>query len=402
MPVFEYIAANAAERTIQGTLIADSPAVGRQRLREQGLRILTFAPARTHTPSIVLSRWRGRRARDEVAEAARYLALLLRAGVPLAEALDVLTRRSHGRLTFVLKSVRDRITSGRGLAEALAEHPRCFDSLMISAVRVGELTGSLAETLADLAESLETQEKLRGQLTQALTYPLILCVLGVGVVLFLMTRVIPQLMGVLAAAGRELPASTKLLKSASDFMLGHWMGLLLATAAAVTACLLAYHSERGKRFLHAAQLRVPVLGDLIAKALVARFAQQMAVLLKTGVPFLEAVRTVARLTQHRVLRDELAALGTSVEGGRELAASVSGSRVFPPVVVHLLAVGQDAGELPAMLAQLKTGYETEVRLALQRFVAVLEPLLIVLLAGGIGFVVFACLMPILEATRTIQ
>lgn len=402
MPVFEYIAANAAERTIQGTLIADSPAAGRQRLREQGLWIVAFAPVRRRPPSRLLARWRGRRARDEVAEAARYLALLLRAGVPLAEALDVLTQRTYGRLTRVLKSVRDRITSGQSLAEALAEHPGWFDSLMISAVRVGELTGSLAETLADLAESLETQEKLRGQLTQALTYPLILCVLGLGVVLFLMTHVIPQLMGVLTAAGRELPASTRLLKSASDFMLGHWMALLMATTAAVTACLLAYHSERGKRFLHTAQLRVPVLGDLIAKALVARFAQQMAVLLKTGVPFLEAVRTVAKLTPHRVLRGELAALGTSIEGGRDVSTSVTGSRVFPLVVVHLLAVGQDAGELPTMLAQLKMGYETEVRLSLQKFVAVLEPLLIVLLAGGIGFVVFACLMPILEATRSIQ
>ncbi|MCC7291871.1 MAG: type II secretion system F family protein [Phycisphaerales bacterium] len=401
MSVFQYTALNPTQQVLSGTLLAETPAEGRQSLRDQGLRILEFVPAKARERSRLLT-LSSRRRREQVAESARYLSLLLRSGVPVVEALDVLTRKRRSALTTVLKQVRDRVTGGQNLAEALGEHPKWFDAVFVSAAHVGERSGCLEEALADLAQHLESSEKLRGQVTGALTYPLILVVLATAVVIFLMSRVIPQLLTVLQASGKPLPASTQFLKAFSDTLTQHSV-LLVVMVAAFAACgTLVYRSPKGRLLIHAWQLRLPVAGTLIGKTVVARFAQQMCLLLRTGIPFVDAVRTVRPMTSHRVLQKELEALERSVESGGAIASSVENSAVFPPVVVHLLAVGQDTGELPAMLAQLKDSYESEVKLALQKFTAALEPLLIILLAGVVGFIVFACLMPILEATRVIQ
>jgi type II secretory pathway component PulF len=398
VPVYSYTALDTATQLQKGTLTAETPADGRQRLRERGLRIVSFGLA---SPRRFLSfQWGPRqRQREQVAEVARYLALLLRAGVPLAEALEVTTRNRPGALTTVLHQVRERISSGGTLADALGEHPRWFDRLFISAVQVGEIAGSLEEAFTELANHLQAGERLRSQLVGALAYPLIVLMLGIGVMVFLMTFVMPQLLEVLTTTGRPLPAATVLLKNFSDFLIHRWWAVLLVVGIGTAGVTLALRHPAGRRGFERLLLRLPVLGALLQKSIVAGFAQQMSLLLRTGVPFVEAVRNVAPLTRSQVLRDELATVGNAVEAGSDIAPAMADTRIFPPVVVHLVAIGQDSGELTEMLSTLNERYESEVQLALSRFTTVLEPLLIVLLAAGVGFVVFACLMPILEATR---
>lgn len=400
MPVFAYSAVDHAERRISGTLIAESPADGRQRLRERGLSIQNFRAA----ASAKRANGRGlpiRRRLDRLAELARHLSLLLHAGVPLAESLDVLSRQGDRRLTEVVLDLRDRIGGGASLAEALAQHPRWFDGLFISAVRMGELSGTLEESLQDLAEHLVGRQALRNRMSAALAYPMILVIVGLGVVLFLMSYVVPQLLAVLTAADRPLPASTMLLKGFSDVLMNHGAILAISGALAAGIAILLYRNRSARRRFQGCLLRLPVWGPLQRKSLVAHFAQPMALLLKTGVPFVDAVRSVAGSCRNLVLREELEAMAEAVECGSDIAPTIARSRVFPAVVSHLVAVGQDSGELPAMLGQLRDRYDVELRLAVNRFATVLEPLLIVVLAAVVGFVVFACLMPILEATRGI-
>lgn len=401
MPVFSYTAQDSAQQHISGTLIADTPLEGRRSLREQGLRILEFTHARISTSRIPLALHSRRRRQEQVAELCRYLSLLLKCGVPLAESLDVLTQTPQGKLTAVLKQLRDRVCGGSTLADALAQHDQWFDSLFVSAVRIGEVSGNLEEALQELAESLKAQQTLRHQLLSALTYPIILVIVGVGVVLFLMSFVVPQLLTVLSAAGRPLPASTMFLKRVSDLLVDYWPIVLVGTVIAIGSACAAYRNQRGRKLWQGFELTVPILGSLIQKSVVAQFAQRMVLLLKTGIPFVEALRTVTALTKNEILKEELSAVADAVESGSEIAPALRGSRIFPPVVVHLVAVGQDSGELTGLLAELKARYESETRLALQRFTTALEPLLIVLLAAVIGFVIFACMMPILEATRGI-
>ncbi|MCP4589431.1 MAG: type II secretion system F family protein [bacterium] len=412
MAVFSYRAVNPAGQPQAGTLVADTPAEARRLLRARGLRIQRFAEALRRTPSVsrvgtrlVATIWDGasasRRA-ERVAEFARHLALLLRTGVPLAEGLDVLIGQTTGTWETVLGDVRDRVNRGSSLVDALGAHPRWFDALFLSAARVGEQAGALDSALGQLALYLKDQGTLRQRLTTALVYPMILATMGVGVVLFLMSYVIPQLLVVLQSSGRPLPTSTAMLKALSDALVAYWPWLILILLATVGAGSAALSSRRGRGAWHRALLRMPVLGPLLAKTLVARFAQQMAMLLGSGVPFTEAVAAVRRGARNLVLAGELKRIEQAVEAGSDIAPTLIDSRIFPPLVAHLVAVGQNTGELTEMLAQLRTGYETEVDLAITRFTAALEPLLIVVMAAGIGFVIFATLMPILEVTRVMQ
>lgn len=401
MPVYAYIAADLSERELRGTLTADTPALGRESLRDRGLRILAFERAAIRTKRASFKNPFRSRRKDQVAEVARYLSLLLRAGVALTEALEVVARQCDGRMQTILKSLRERVADGTCFADALSVHSDWFDPFFVSAVRTGELSGHLEEALADLAEHLRAAETLRGQLTAALTYPLILVCVGTGVVLFLMSYVVPQLLTVLTASGRPLPLSTMFLKRLSDQLVTYWPVLLIIAVLLAATWTTMLGRPELRRTWERLQLALPVFGPLRRKTLVAQFAQQMNLLLRTGVPFVEAARCVRSQSQHLVLADELAAMATAVESGSDIAPTMTGSRIFPPVVGHLVAVGQESGELPAMLAELKLRYETEVRLATAKFTAALEPILILFLAAGVGFVVFACLMPILEATRGI-
>ena len=402
MAVYAYRVIDAANRVRSGTMQSDTPADGRTRLRERGLRVVRFGPAsllRRRRPRLRRS---SARQREQVAEVARHLALLLRSGVALVDALDVLIRQYEGRIEAVLREARERVAEGSTLAEALANHPRWFDTVFLSAVRIGEATGSLDEALTELSSFLRERQSLHARLTGALIYPCVLLVMGIGVVLFLMSAVIPQLLTVLVASGKPLPASTMLLKTLSDGLIRYGWLLLIGVVAFGVMTTAFLRTEGGLRFWHGLLLRMPLLGPLLGKTVVAQFAQMTTMLLHSGVPLVEAFETVGRSIRNRVLRSELAEIKTAVEAGSDIAPTLAGSRIFPPLVQHLVAVGQDTGELAEMLGQLKTGYETEVRLAVSRFTSALEPLLIVILAGLIGFVVFATMMPILEATRIVN
>ncbi len=405
MPVYSYTATDLTDQSLTGTLIAETPALARQQLRLQGFQIESFRAARLfdHQFSLRFSLRKGlsssARRRDQVAEIARYLSLLLRSGVPLAQSLEVITRQCKGNINLILKEIRDRVTNGAAFADALSHHSEWFDSLFVSAVRMGELSGHLEESLAELADYLRSQQQLRNQLTNALTYPAILLFVGVCVVLFLMTFVIPELLTVLTASNRPLPASTMLLKHGSDFLLNHWLILTFGGCGITALIAWFYGTDNGRRRIQRMQLQIPIFGALIQKSIVAQFAQRMAILLRTGIPFVEAVRLVADQTRNLLLADELRAMEKSVASGSDIAPTMEHSIIFPPVVAHLVAVGQDSGELPHMLSELKTRFEAEVQLATTRFTTALEPLLIIVLAAAVGFVVFACLMPMLEATR---
>lgn len=412
MAIYAYKVSDPVGRLQAGTIAADTPAEGRRQLRERGLRIEQFAPALEHKAGAAsvglrtlrrLQQGAASRRADRVAESARELALLLRSGVRLTEALEVLiAQHQRGHWQTVLRDVRERVAGGATLADALAVHPLWFDAFTLAAVRVGQRAGTLESALTQLAAFLKERSVLRQRVSAALVYPLILLVLGISVALFLMTHVLPQLLTVIQASGRPLPFATAWLKAASDVIAGHWLLIVVALVSGVTALKTALRTSLGRRAVDRATLRVPLIGTLVRKTLVARFAQQMALLLSTGIPFVEAVRLVRAGTRNVVLADELAAIEQRVEAGADIAPALAGSRVFPPVVVQLVAVGQSAGELPAMLGELRTAYETEVNLALAKFTAALEPILIVLLAGMIGFIIFATILPILQASEVMR
>jgi len=401
MAVFAYQALDSRQRPEAGTIAADTAPLARSILRARGWAILSLAPVR---PRTALRWWPGGRSRHEpqVAELWRNLAVLLEAGVPLAEALEVCQRQSGAGLGVVLRQIEEGVRRGQAFSEALALHPAWFDHLTLTLVDVGQRSGSLPRTLSELAEYHARRRATANRLGTALIYPVILCLVGTAVVVFLMTYVVPQLVEVLASAGRTLPAPTRLLKGISDHLLRH-SPLLAAAAVALGAVLTATaRTAWGRRLLERCSLSVPVLGDLLRKAWIAKITMMLATLLRSDVRFVEALRTVRQGLPHRLYADELQRLETAVEAGAGLGEPLRASRLVPPLVAHLLAVGQESGELPRMLEQLRESYDKEFQLAVTRFLAVLEPALILLLAAIIGFVVFATLLPILETTRVMM
>lgn len=401
MGVFAYKAMEGLSHERSGTIAADSPALARQALRERGLSILSLEQSRPAAKRGFRLR-RPAQAAEQVAELWRNLATLLEAGVPLIDGLGICIQQQRGRLQPVLRQVEEDLRAGLALSAALQRHPDWFDEFTRVLVEVGQRAGALDRILRELAEFQLRQRTLRQRLSTALIYPVILCFVGTGVVLFLMNYVVPQLLEVLTSAGREWPWPTRVLKSVSDFLAGNLLWLALAAIGLAFGLAAWRRTDSGRRRLERIALALPVLGDLLRKSWVARFSLMLATLLRADVRFIDALRTVRTGLPQRLLADELERLERAVEAGADIAAPLRDSRLLPPLVVRLLEVGQQSGELPRMLEQLRAAYESEVQLALARFLAVLEPVLILILAIVIGFVVFATLLPILETTRIAQ
>ncbi|MGD2109474.1 MAG: type II secretion system F family protein [Phycisphaerae bacterium] len=402
MPVFAYKAYNGVGDCISGSLTADTPAAGRRSLRDQGLQLIEYQAAGPGAKRALHLRWGRSRRQDRTSEFARQLAMLAATGVSVVEALDVLIRQESGPLVPVLREVREKVAAGSSLSEALAAHPTWFDGVFCSAVKVGQMSGQLDVSLKELSKYVRARQTIKTKLLTALAYPILLAVLGTCVVLFLMSYVVPQLLTVLEASGRSLPAATALLKSISDFIVRHWTALVLGAVLLIGSVLAFYGWKPGRSWCHGVWLRLPLIGALARRTTIAQFAQMMSLLLRSGVPFTQSLRLVRENARNLVLRNELEGIESAIHRGSDIAPTLENSRIFPPLVVHIVNVGQRAGELTEMLAQLKEGYETEVRLAIGKFTAVLEPVLIVIMSAVVGFVVFATLMPILEVTRAIQ
>lgn len=402
MPVFAYSATNAESGVLRGTIAADSPALARQRLRDQGLAVQRLTPCEAPARRFLAASRSARKRTDCTTELWRHLAVLLRAGVPLADALQVCAREQRGAVRSVIEQLLDRLRAGGALSDALRDQPRWFEPLAVGVVAVGERSGALADVLAELAAFQQRRRALGRRLATALSYPLLLCCVGAVVVGFLVGHVIPQLLDVLAASSQALPAPTRVLMTLGGLATSGGPWLAAGLAAALAGSTYALRFERCAHALERTVLRVPLVGGLLRKLWIARLSLMLSLLLRSGVGFVDALRLVRRGLPSRVFGRELEHLSHAVESGRGLAQALRGNWVMPAMVVHLLAVGQETGELPAMLAELRSAYEQEVDAALTRLTALLEPLLIVLLALIVAFVVFATLLPILEITRGMQ
>ena len=400
MPVFAYKALDAGATAVGGTVIADTPRAARDDLRQRGLTVAEITPVRQGVAGW-LRRRPGRAARAQVTALARELATLLAAGIPLLGALDTLLKQHHGRFKAVIQTLRDRIAGGAGLADAMAEQSAWFDELATSIVRVGENTGTLETALGQLAEFQEKAHRLRSRVTTALLYPAVVCLVGLAVTVFLMTYVVPQLLSTLTETGRPLPAPTWIVKGASDFLLTWWWAILAAAIGLVIAVKALARTERGRLLLHRLVLRLPLVGDLAAKENTSRLATVLATLLRSGLVFDEAVRVTRGTLRSEVFRRAMDDYEKAVVAGRDVAGPLEASGVFAPVVVQMLAVGQQSGQIEEMLEQLARGYDHEVATATQRLTAMLEPVLIVVLAVVVGFIAFATILPILEVSNVL-
>ena len=383
-----------------GTVTADTPRQARDLLRDQGLLLLDVKATRRQSSRPALRSRRGHQ-QQELIVFLRELGTLLAVGTPLLAALETLAQQRGRRTKLMIEQLADGVSGGQSLADAMAAQPEWFDDIAVSLTRVGESTGQLEHALKNLAAFRDKQSRLRNRLTTALLYPSIVFIIGTGIALFLMTYVVPNLLGTLTQSGKELPALTAGVKACSDFLLDWWWTLLAGFVLLVVAVKALAATPGGGRWLHRAVLGLPVVGDLVRKENTSRLAVVLASLLRSGVEFVQAVQITRRTLRNKIFQEALVAYEKAVIAGSDIAGPLRSSKVFRPMVVHMLAVGQQSGQLEDMLEQLAAIYDEEVATASHRLTTVLEPLFIVLVAIMVGTIALATILPILEASNVL-
>jgi general secretion pathway protein F len=405
MAVFEYRALNQAGKNVRGMIDADSPVSARRKLREQNLHPTNVNETTVQggAQDVGQAGGFGRVSPRDVGMMTRQLAVLLEAGMPLVEALTALMdQTSSPRLRKHIFEIRDRVNEGSPLADAMAEHRRVFPELYTNMVRAGEASGRLEQVLLRLADIMERQVRLSNKVKSLLAYPVIMSCVSIVVVTFLMVVIVPQVVGMIEKQGQELPWITKLVIATSKF-LGSYRGILLLLALIVLLGLWRAWVSRpeGRRLWDAFKLKVPLYSALHAKMICGRFSRTLGTMLESGLNMMTALDVVKTVVQNRVVEESMDTVKSEVRRGRDLAHPLQDTGHFPPLLVHMIQLGQRSGRLEQMLVKVADTYDEDVELTVNALVSLLEPLIIVVMGVFVGILVIAILLPILSMSGNI-
>ena len=402
MPVFEYKALDEKGRPQSGLREADSPKGLRSALRRDGIFLTEVLgqkeAAAVQKRDVSVKRFVGRRiSAEDVAITTRQLAVLVGAGIPLVEALTALVDQvDHQRMKRVIGDVKQRVNEGSSLADALGAQGKVFSTLYVNMIRAGESSGALDVVLVRLADFTESQARLRSRIVGALTYPILMLALS-GVVLgILFTVVIPKIVRIFEETKVTLPWTTKALIGFTTLVHDYWWAALLLAAGALWGFLRWRNTAEGRAAYDRRILVLPIFGPLIRQIALARFSRTLATLLKSGVPLLTAMDIVKNIVGNVRLATVIDEARTSIQEGESIAAPLKRSGEFPPLVYHMVAIGEKSGELEEMLNNVANAYEAQVETKVGALTSLLEPAMIVFMGLVVAFIVFSILMPILQ------
>lgn len=406
MGAYDYLAIDAGGRERRGSLEGDSPRQVRQQLREQGLTPLEVVPAaddeRGTSPRVNSLFRRGISATD-LALLTRQLATLVRAAIPLEEALGAVAEQSEQpRVRSILFGVRARVLEGHSLADGIADFPAVFPEIFRATIAAGEHSGHLDTVLERLADYAEERQRIQQRLAMAMLYPVILCCLALGIITLLLAFVIPKVVMVFDDLGGELPLLTRMLITTSDFVVA-WGWLLLGML--VAGVLLFRSLLRRPHFRHRwdlFKLRLPLVGRVTRGANAARFARTLAILSASSVPVLDALRVAGETVTNLPMREAVDVAAARVREGAPIARSLGASGLFPPMTIHLIASGESSGQLEQMLGRAADNQERELETLVAGLMGILEPALIVLMGVIVVTMVLAILMPILNMNELVR
>jgi len=401
MPSYQYEAVDATGRSDQGTLDADSERSARQILRSRGLVPLSVKETRKRAGQ---SWSAGARISDaDLGWLTRQLASLLAARLPLEAALRAtLEQAERKHVAQTLAAVRDDVRAGHRLGDALAAHPRDFPEIYRALVDAGEQSGDLAQVLERLADYIESRGALRNKVLTAFIYPIIVTVVSIGIVIFLLSYVVPQVVGAFTQAHQTLPLLTRMMLASSDFAREWGLLTVVGLASAFGLWRLSLRNPAARLAWHARVLRLPVFGRYALGVDVARFAATLAILTGSNVPLLNALDASRRTLNNRKLQAAVGEATLRVREGSPLAQALQAQKVFPPLLIHLVGSGERTGELPAMLDRAATVLATELERRAMTMTAILEPLMILIMGGIVLVIVLAVMMPIIEINQLVQ
>jgi general secretion pathway protein F len=408
--MFAFKGLDASGKAISGSRDAENARALRQVLRKDGIFLSEARESTRAAQGAGLRRevdlkrlFRGRVKPILVAIATRQLATLLRAGIPLSGALGALVEQTEDAdLRTILETVRNRVNEGAALADALAAHPRAFEELYVNMVRAGEASGTLDQILGRLADFLEAQIRLRAKVVSAMLYPGIMCGLGTIILSFLMVVVVPQITQIFADLEQALPWNTQLLIFVSGLTGNYWWVMLMIGAAAWWGFRRWKRTEQGRETWDRFVLRLPGVAPMVRMLAVGRFSRTLATMLRSGVDVLRALDIVKHMLGNVVLTRVVEQARDAIREGESIATPLKKSGHFPPVMVHMVAVGERTGQLEEMLENVALAYESEVDQKLERLTTMLQPAMIVVMGLAVGFIIFSILMPILQMNEVVS
>lgn len=402
MPFFNYTIRDANGQTRTGKVEAENAEVLKKRLEQEGLQVLEISQDKK-APRVPAGGY-GRVKLSDLAIFSRQFSTMLDAGVSLIRCLDVLQQQTNNaRLRKILNDLSARVESGESLSRSMARHPKAFSPLIIGLIRAGEVGGVLEESLQRIAHFLEKDVELRRKIRSALTYPVIVLLAAVGIVIFLVSWLVPQFADLFRELGiKEMPAPTQFLIDLSALFTQRWYVVVIAVIAILIAYKLFVSTRVGRRVADRVKLRVPVFGPLHHKIVMARFSRTMGTLLASGVPILQAMETVAGVVGNSVVSDAIMESRSRIREGEKIADPLQRSRMFPPMVVHMVSVGEESGSLDHMLNKIAEFYENEVEATIASLTAAIEPVMIVLLGFIVGFIVISMFLPMIEVISNLS
>lgn len=404
MAVFEYKAINQRGRTIKGVVDADSMRSARQKLKQDGIFPTSMSESREkdhHRASISFLDVKNRRVSGtQLGIATRQLATLVAAGMPLVEALKALGEQiDHARLRRVIAEVTDRVNEGTTMADAMRGYPKVFPRLYVNMIASGEASGSLDLVLERLADLLEAQAALQRKIYSALTYPVLMLLLCFGVIVILLTYVVPQITAIFKQQKTALPLPTQIIIGLSNFFQDYWWLVIGAVVLAIAGLRRYGQTTAGRKRLDTLKLRAPLFGGMALKVASARFSRNLGTLLTSGVDVLSALGIVKNIIGNVVLEEIIADAISGVREGRSLAAEIGKTRVFPKMLVHMIAIGEQTGQVEPMLLRAANVYESEVNATVSALTSILEPILIIFLAMVVGTILASVMLPMLEMSN---
>jgi type II secretory pathway component PulF len=405
MPRYQYIAIAGSGKKVKGTITAENPFAARKQLRLRSVHpsSITEVSSGVEQQRAAFSFFRGM-SKSQLTDFTKQLATLLNSGIKLTEALSVLTMQTpNQRFKTTLTEIRDRVVTGESFTDALKDYDKYFDVIYVAMVRVGEVTGTLGESLKTIANFMEKRQRVESKVLTVMIYPAVLVVFCLLAVLILTTKVIPTIGKQIQQAGKELPWITQQLMNFSSVLMS-WRVLILLAALVliVMGFRRFFRTERGAYLRDRFLLSLPLFGPLIKQRVVARFASTLSTLIGSGLSVAESLRVVSETTGNTLMRRAIQHSRERILAGADIATPLRDSGVIDPAIAHMVAVGEKSGELEAMLKNISENLEASSDVVIERLSAAVEPLIIIFMAGVVGVIAYATILPILQISATVR
>jgi len=400
MALYKYRAKKGPQGVTEGTVEAYSHDEAVDKISQMGffpISVEEFRQGQSMAQPVSVAPSRIKARSSDITIFSRQLASLLRSGVPILNSLSIIAEQSESQgMKDVLHSVRNAVKDGGSFSSSLVKYPNVFSHLYVAMVRAGEDSGNLPEVLLRVADHRMRQEEMISRFRMALSYPILMMLVGCATIIFMLTYVMPRLMKIFSNLGQSLPMPTRILISMSDGLREWWFWICLVSAIIILLIRREVKTKTGKLSLSLFALHLPIFGKFILKAEISRFCRTLELLTRSGIPILKAINVTIPVLENEIIKEHLRKSYQELEQGGSLGRSLKDSKLFPPFMTNLIIVGEESGKLDEALGEVATSYERDTDETMRVMASLLEPLMILVMGLIVGFIVIAMLLPIFE------